>query len=141
MLATTPMTLAMMAVQQLLPETHRTRHEPDIIVDVLLRRFGLAGPLNKRQRRGLALVGHPAYGALAGAVVGLVRPGDSLPRGVLAGLGIWAASYAGWLPASRVLPWPYRRTLSRNALLLVAHAVWGASAARMVRTAEAALGR
>jgi hypothetical protein len=40
---------------------------------------------------------------------------------------VWAASYAGWLPAVNTLPPPQRRPAGRNLLLILSHLVWGAA--------------
>jgi hypothetical protein len=56
----------------------------------------------------------------------------ALPRasgGAAFGLLVYAAGYAGWLPAFGILPPPHRRPVGRNGLLIAAHLVWGTATA------------
>ena len=42
------------------------------------------------------------------------------------GLGVWAVSYLGWIPALGLLPPPYRDNPRRAWTTLTAHLVYGA---------------
>lgn len=47
---------------------------------------------------------------------------------MLFGLGVWAASYLGLLPAAGVRHSPRYDVPARTALILTSHLVWGAAA-------------
>lgn len=87
--------------------------------------------LDETERIGLTLASHFAYGAAMGTLYSaLVK--DALPvprgvRGVTYGLGVWAGSYLGWLPAAGLYPPATEEPAPRNALMIAAHVVWGAS--------------
>jgi uncharacterized membrane protein YagU involved in acid resistance len=57
--------------------------------------------------------------------------------GPVYGLAVWAAGYAGWLPAMHILPPTAQRPLGRNLLLITAHLVWGAAAEATAAAAAA----
>ena len=46
--------------------------------------------------------------------------------GIAYGLGVWASSYLGWLPATGLYRSPGREPKRRHAMMIGAHAVWGA---------------
>ena len=77
-----------------------------------------------------APVAHLAFGATTGVLFGLLRPlAASLPGGPLGvafGLGIYAISYMGWIPALKILPPPDRDRPGRPAVMVLAHIVYGA---------------
>ena len=76
-----------------------------------------------------SMVNHAAYGSLLGALYGLVTPPNrsGYSRGLLYGLGVWVANYAGMLPSMDVLPAPHRDDPSHAVRLHVAHWVYGAT--------------
>jgi hypothetical protein len=128
--ASFPMTAVMFAVQPVLPRSSQIRPEPRIITDKLLQRANLYQATDEHGRKFAALASHFAYGAGCGAVCAAVagRRLESSPSiGLLSGLLIWTTSYAGWLPATKILPPPQQRLPGRNVLLLAAHSVWGLS--------------
>jgi len=134
--ATLPMTAVMFAVQLVLPRSSQIRPEPRIITDKLLQRANIYRETTERARKLAALVSHFAYGAACGAVCATVagaRLQSSSSAGLLSGLLIWMGSYAGWLPAAKILPPPRDRLPGRNVLLLTAHAVWGLSLHSVLR--------
>jgi hypothetical protein len=47
--------------------------------------------------------------------------------GVGFGLAVWAVSYLGWLPAAGILSPATEHPARRNALMIGAHVVWGAT--------------
>ena len=83
------------------------------------------------KRRGLATVAatgaaHIGFGLGAGALYGAIVHRSSVPRGVAFGIGVWAVSYAGWIPALRLMPPPHKDLRGRAWTILSAHAVYGA---------------
>lgn len=126
LVATAPMTAAMRALWENLPEHERYPAPPREIVD---RTTGGGAAAT--------LVGHFAYGALCGAVFG-AGTRRSVGDGVVFGLGVWAASYLGLLPSLGVLRPAWKHPLRRNALMLGAHAIWGAATALACKELERA---
>lgn len=128
--ATAPMTVAMELMHRRLPAHEQQALPPRKIAMTLADKVGLAEHLDERQRRELTLLGHFAYGAVAGAIYApLARrlPGHPIVTGTAFGLGLWAANYAGWLPAAGIMAPPGRQPARRNLLMILAHAVWGAA--------------
>ena len=85
----------------------------------------------------LAPAAHLGFGAGAGAIFSLLR--RLLPRlpgwlvGVAYGLGVWAVSYKGWIPALGILPPPERDRPGRPAVMVAAHVVYGLVLGSLVR--------
>jgi uncharacterized membrane protein YagU involved in acid resistance len=120
----------MLLIHGLLPRRQQTRLEPRRITEDMLKRVGLRDDLDRRERLGATVAAHFAYGTAAAAPYLLVEPFIPLPKGLRGagyGLAVWAASYAGWLPAIGTLPPPHRRPRGRNVLLIASHLVWGAA--------------
>jgi hypothetical protein len=112
--------------------------------------FGLRGeqPPKKGTRRAFATIvgnsssegtlnvlvsfAHLAFGVGAGAVFGLPHrksEGRTLSalQGMLFGVGVWAASYCGWIPMLGILPHPKHDRPGRPAAMIAAHIIWGAA--------------
>jgi hypothetical protein len=90
---------------------------------------GRAGVATERRGAGTVLAtgaAHLGFGIGAGALYGVVIRSSSVPRGVAYGLGVWAVSYAGWIPALRLMPPPHKDLPGRAWTILSAHAVYGA---------------
>lgn len=88
-------------------------------------------------RRAASVVSHLVFGAGAGSLYAVIDdrlqiPGPPVLRGVVFGLGVWAVSYKGWIPALGILPPPERDHRGRRWTMLAAHMVYGASLARRV---------
>lgn len=70
---------------------------------------------------------HLGFGAGAGVLYALLPPAvRSAPRGALFGLGIWATSYAGWIPALGLMKRPKRDRPGRPTSMVLSHLVYGA---------------
>ena len=52
------------------------------------------------------------------------------------GLGVWAMSYLGWIPAARILTPAHRHPLRRNLLMIAAHIVWGLTLSKSLKEME-----
>ena len=95
-----------------------------------MERTGIDGDISEPNKKNLALAGHFAYGAVTGAIyaplVSAFQP-PNVANGVVYSLGIWTASYLGWLPALQILRPATEHPLERNALMITAHVVWGAT--------------
>ncbi len=130
LVATVPMTVAMLVMQRLLPRREQSTLEPRRISDDMLRKADLHDDLSKRDKEKFSVAAHFGYGAGVGTIYALADRLLPLPRGLRGpayGMLVWAASYAGWLPAVETLPPPQRRPAGRNLLLIVSHLVWGAA--------------
>jgi hypothetical protein len=76
---------------------------------------------------------HLGYGMTAGVLYALARP---RPRrraleGALLGLGVWAAGYLGWLPATRLMQPLREQTPKQIAVPLVQHTLFGVAVAAL----------
>lgn len=93
----------------------------------MLRHAELEHSTTETEQQLVATTAHFAYGAGAGGVYPFVRDLFPTPEvaGPAYGLAVFAARYAGWLPAFGVLPPPHRRGWGRNVLLIASHVVWG----------------
>lgn len=125
-MGTFAMTAAMERLQGLLPRGQRYAMPPREVTERALERLKL--DLHDRDLKTAALAAHFTYGALAGALFGLLGR-RSRASGVRYGLLVWAASYLGWIPAAGLLTPATRHPLLRNLIMIAAHAVWGASTA------------
>lgn len=81
----------------------------------------------------LAWIGaHFAYGAASGVGFTLLRrylPASPAQAGLLFGLGVWAISYLGYVPALHLYPDPEDDSRPRQAVMIFAHGVFGVSVA------------
>jgi hypothetical protein len=130
--ATGPMTAAMKLLQQGAPSARRRAIPPREITLELAHRVGLTRHLGADGRDAATTASHFGYGAAAGALypyASAYLPGPALVRGALFGVGVWAASYLGWLPAAGILRPATREPAGRNAMMIGAHLVWGAATA------------
>jgi uncharacterized membrane protein YagU involved in acid resistance len=127
--ATGPMTLFMEAARTQLPPEEQHPLPPRRITMRAAEAVDLHDDMSEPEKKAATGVAHFGYGAAAGAVYGAVAP--HLPfgpvlNGVGYGLGVWAGSYLGLLPALDLHPPATHETPSRNALMIGAHIVWGA---------------
>lgn len=127
--ATLPMTLAMKALFQALPEQQRYPLPPWQITKRLVRKSGLEGAVDRKQKNILALFAHYMFGAGIGAAYSLLfksanktaKPQSTIGYALL----VWAVSYIGWLPATGLMPKPGKQRANRQSLMIMAHIVWG----------------
>ena len=132
--ATAAMTLVMAGAQR---AGLMGKMPPRKIVDSLLGRATGRRPSRKTSRL-LAAAAHLGFGAAAGAGYGLLarerRPlAAAAARGALYGTAVWLVSYAGWIPALGIMPPPDRDWPGRQATMLAAHLVYGATLGSLVR--------
>ena len=135
LLATVPMTIVMEALHERLPGEPPRPLPPREITEAAAVKAGVSRELSERGVEELTLVAHFGYGALCGAVFGLIapaRPAAAVGTGILFGLGVWAGSYAGWLPATGLRHPPQYDPVARSGLMIAAHLVWGAAAGLML---------
>ncbi|MFL6337258.1 MAG: DUF6789 family protein [Pyrinomonadaceae bacterium] len=128
--ATGPMTLAMKLMHEQLPREEQYPLPPRQVTEGLAEKAGVNRHLDEDEREAATWVSHFAYGAACGALYGAVS-GERLDKqALLAGMGfgvaVWAGSYLGWLPAAGIISPATEHPARRNALMIAAHAVWGA---------------
>lgn len=121
--ATAVMTLSMTRMHRSLPLKFRYPLPPKEIVDAAFEVRSQEGA------KDLAMLGHFIYGGIAGALLASLAPRIKPAAAAGGGIAIWAGSYLGWVPWARILTPPSRHPASRTALMIAAHAIWGAATA------------
>jgi hypothetical protein len=115
---------------------------PKRLVRRFARRAGIPARRSGRGTRLAAAAAHLGFGTSCGLLYGAAVPQSTAARGTVFALGIWAASYAGWIPALGLLPPPGKDNPRRAWTTLTAHlvygAVLGATLARWDRAADQA---
>jgi hypothetical protein len=86
---------------------------------------------SEQSRHALAVTSHLAFGAGCGMLFAAATDRIAVPippvlQGVGFGLLVWAASYAGWIPALGILPPPTEDHPGRPATMAASHVVYGA---------------
>lgn len=124
--ATIAMSTVMLVAQKLGLEGEQP---PEAIVESALDAVGVDG--SERTENVLASIAHVGFGASAGILYAIGRRylptrGPVAAHGVGFGLGIYGASYAGWIPALGILPRPTRDREDRQLSMVLAHIVYGA---------------
>lgn len=135
LIATAPMTWTMKAADRLLPRRHQGRLPPRQITESVLESADARQALDEEQLDALTVVAHYGFGTAAGALLGLTAarmrwPGPLAGAGV--GLAVWAGSYLGWLPATRLRRSATQEPAPRNLQMIAAHLVWGAAAGALL---------
>lgn len=115
------------------PRLPRTRRRPAPPVEITARIAKRIDLDTAKKGRGLIVAtgaSHFGYGAATGALYPLVADrvrAQPVVTGIAYGLGVWAASYLGWIPAARLLPPATRQPAERNITMILAHVAWGAA--------------
>lgn len=132
--ATFPMTLTMEALHQALPGEPPRPLPPREVLEGLTAKAGVSHEVAEEEKQELTLAAHFGYGAACGALFALVAPRGpaAVPAGIAFGLGVWASSYMGLLPALGIRHHARFDPAARSGLMIAAHAVWGASAGAIV---------
>jgi putative membrane protein len=85
------------------------------------------------------VLAHFAYGAAGGTAYCLVRrqlPASWFVSGLIFGGAVWTGSYAGYLPALDLYPAPPDDRHTRQATMIVAHAIYGLAVAAGVESSD-----
>ena len=117
--ATAPMTAVMHQMHGRLKKKQRYPLPPGEIVGATLP------GLDEEAATNATLIAHFAYGAVSGAALAALIPKPTMKAGAMGGVGIWLASYLGWIPTAGILKPATRHPASRNMLMLLAHLIWG----------------
>jgi hypothetical protein len=131
--ATVPMTLALKLMHEQLPREEQYPLPPRQVTEGLAEKAGVREHMDEEERVAATWVSHFAYGATCGALYGALSgerlDGHPLAAGAGFGVAVWAGSYLGWLPAAGIISPATEHPARRNALMIAAHLVWGATAA------------
>jgi uncharacterized membrane protein YagU involved in acid resistance len=130
-IATIPMTLVMINLFPRLPIEQRYPLPPRLIIESLQESGQMRPSMDDASATHTTLLAHFAYGAATGALFPYLERGrgNDFFTGAVFGVGVWAASYLGWIPAANILTPATRHPPRRNALMLTAHLAWGAALA------------
>ena len=129
-LATAPMSAVMVWMHRQLPRHEQYALPPVQITAQVAEEAGVAEHLDSTRLRAATVLAHFGFGAGAGAFYAPVRkylPGPPAVQGMLFGLGVWTSFYLGLLPAAGILSPATEHPARRNALMIVAHLIWGAA--------------
>jgi uncharacterized membrane protein YagU involved in acid resistance len=130
--ATGPMTVAMIFWHRLLPAHERYPLPPRQITMKLARQAGMDELMTDEGRSAATLLAHFGYGGAVGALYGAVSARirlHSVWKGLGFGVAVWAASYLGLLPGTGVLRGAHKHPARRNALMIGVHLLWGVTMA------------
>jgi hypothetical protein len=133
---TLAMTIVARRLHRRLPRSERYPLPPREIVDSISSQMGRS--LANETAMDATTASHFAYGAVCGSVIAVANPRLGPVAGALAGAGVWAASYLGWIPGMGILKPATFHPKRRNALMIGVHLVWGAAAALAARELTAA---
>jgi uncharacterized membrane protein YagU involved in acid resistance len=126
--ATYPMTLAMVAMHRKLPPEEQYPLPPRQITMEAAEETGVKPHLGERERRQATLVSHFGFGGFMGLIYGLLFPRRAAPpaaQGLGYGILVWLVNYLGVLPALGSCAAATREPPARNALMIIAHLVFG----------------
>jgi uncharacterized membrane protein YagU involved in acid resistance len=141
LIGTVTMSASMAIMQRLLPRRHQEPYEPRQVVEGMLKKTKLHDEVDEPAKSALTYAAHLGFGAAMGAAYEVIERRLPVPPGAKGpawGLFVWAASYSGWLPTLEILPPAHRRPAARNALMAIAHIVWGATTECVAGMAEEA---
>lgn len=128
--ATAPMSASMGLMKRFLPWRERYPLPPHLITMQVAERVGVEDDLGEEGRAVATAASHFGYGAMTGTLYGALArhlPGPAALKGIIYGLGVWTGSYLGLLPLSGLFNPATEQPVRRNALMIAAHVVWGAS--------------
>ena len=124
-LATVPQSAAVWGLRS--AGVYRRKPAPEVIAEKVTDAVVGVEKVPDQWLTPVKLVQHVGFGAAGGALFGLltgiIRP--TTVAGVLAGLGIWKASYDGWIPALNIMPPPEEDEQGRQAAMVIAHIAYG----------------
>ncbi len=123
---TVAMTAAMRVLFNALPPDRRYPLPPRELVEAMHSARAVTME-EDRSRARASMLAHLAYGAATGTLFALASSSPGPTKGAGYGVAVWAGSYLGWIPALGLLKPATRHPAERNALMLAAHLVWGAT--------------
>lgn len=136
-LATGPMTMALIQMQSTLKMPREKALPPAALTTDILK--PAQSHLPNARRVDTSLISHFGFSVACALVYSMFDQKINLsPRnkGSLFGLGVWAASYLGWVPALDFRPAAKNVAPKRNIQMIAAHFVWGISLATFMDAFE-----
>lgn len=130
LIATSTMTTTLFKYHQELNPSEKSPLPPAMLTESILKHVPGTQKLSREARVQAAMTSHFAFGATTGVLYSLLAPrmkGAPVIKGALFGLGVWGTSYLGWIPAFGLKPQAPKMTAQRNAMMILAHVVWGAT--------------
>jgi hypothetical protein len=125
----------MAALHRRLPRKEQYPLPPRTITMRAAQTAGIQHKLDDEERFNLSLAAHFAMGATAGAEFAFL-PRQHVVAGIFTGVSygvaVWAVNYLGILPALGLLSPATRHPPRRTAVMIAAHAVWGAAVGGLV---------
>ena len=138
--ATIPMTIAMKALHSQLPREEQYPLPPRLIIESAAEKMEVEDELDESDEYALTLISHFSYGTATGAIYAgaleFQKMEPTVANGIAYGLGVWTLSYLGLLPGLGLLTPATEHPARRNALMIAAHVVWGASLGATARRLE-----
>jgi hypothetical protein len=137
-LATFPMTVVMLGIRKTLPIFHQHSIPPYKITTRISRKLKLHLPWETKKKKAFTTASHLGYGTAGGVLYSTFANKSDLPpavKGTVFGLAIWAGSYFGWLPATKILPASMEHP-KRHAMMAASHVVWGTTMAYIFERVE-----
>ena len=140
LVATAPMSAVMLGLRRLLPRVEQYALPPRQITVAATRKAGVEEHFDEPVSSLMTVLAHFGYGAAAGALYAPLSRRAPLPpvaAGIAYGLVVWTTSYLGLLPALGLISPAINHPARRNALMIVAHVVWGAALALLLERLDA----
>lgn len=128
---TLAMTATMRRLHRRLPAKERYPLTPREIIDSSAEQAGAA--VSDEAAKDLTMAGHFLYGAACGSLIAAADPRVGRATGAAAGVAVWLVSYMGWIPGVGILKPASDHPPRRNAVMIAAHLVWGATTAMALR--------
>lgn len=128
LVATGPMTVAMILLHRQLPGSERYPLPPRQATMKLAEQTGLKKKLDDPGRYAATLLAHFGYGAGVGSIYGAVEesvPAPAIAKSLVYGVLVWAGSYLGLLPVLGAMKPATEHPVRRNALMIAVHVLWG----------------
>lgn len=95
-----------------------------LITAAVAHRLGMGKVVDTLPYWAATALSHVAYGAAAALPMPLLMRRPSALRAALYGVGVWVASYAGWLPLLGIHTFPTQHPVRRTAAMIAGHIVW-----------------
>jgi uncharacterized membrane protein YagU involved in acid resistance len=129
LIATVPMTVAMASIRKGVAGP-RAPLPMEEVGDGVADKLELSDKMTRDEQDAFNWVSHFGFGATTGGIYGLLA-GDpskhSIAKGIAFGMGVWATSYVGVLPALNIMREPENEPKHKIASEVVSHIVWGAA--------------